>query len=165
MSAAPQRGEIAMITAYNRSEEYHAIWDGQTRRDLDGWAFCVDVPVTRRTLVLVDPDNRAQIEALRDKTMVALNEQIGVTVDGAAFTEADLANAMQAAFRVATAPREPTGFAAVVLDRNGRRWIRDGMLDADASWFYGSPPVGADWERRRYSQIDVVEVLTPGVAE
>lgn len=61
-------------------------------------------------------------------------------------------------------PAEPTGFGAVVLDVNAKRWLRDGLEDDEGgAWFHGSPPRASDWERRDYDQIAVVEVLQMGV--
>lgn len=68
-----------------------------------------------------------------------------------------------AVISVTQRPAEPTGFGAVVLDVEKRRWLRDGMEADGGPWFYGPGPRGEGWIRREYSEISVVEVLQMGV--
>ena len=58
-------------------------------------------------------------------------------------------------------PEEPKGLGAVVLDRDGDRWVRvdpDTSDDADGAW-----ESEYSFARKTYSAIDVVGILSEGV--
>lgn len=57
-------GDVAMVSAYNRPEPYRAHFDGKTWREYAGNAFCVDQPTSHRPLVVIDPEDRAQVARL-----------------------------------------------------------------------------------------------------
>lgn len=102
-----------------------------------------------RRLLVIDPEDREQIERLESAMADALGWTLlhnGPRVDG-----------LQAALRSLLAPPkpdEPTGLGAVVEDTAGERWVR--FCD---SWRLDQSPAGY----RSYSAIDVVRVLSVGV--
>lgn len=75
--------------------------------------------------------------------------------DSSANTLRSLADAIERQFK----PDEPTGFGAVVQTRLSGRWTWAGERDALSRRRWRSPA----GEARSYAQLDVVEVLSPGV--
>lgn len=57
-------------------------------------------------------------------------------------------------------PAEPTGLGAVVLDSAGRHWVRANSWNLP--WVYQA---GANGAGRKWSDLDVVEVLSEGWSE
>jgi hypothetical protein len=55
-------GDVAMVSALNRTEPYRAHYDShaKTWRDETG-GFCVDQPLTYRPLVVIDPEDEAEL--------------------------------------------------------------------------------------------------------
>ena len=112
-----------------------------------------------RPLVVIDPEDRAQVEMLRDLWDGAHAEQQGHKPS--ASTKGARGNALQAALREFADPKppkpdEPTGLGAVVEDADGLRWVRH----ADGWW--GSPQ---QFDTRTWAAIDAVRVLSHGVTE
>lgn len=160
-------GTLAMITALNRRRPYRAFFTGQEWKEAEGLGyFTVIEPVTVRPLVVIDPDDRKQVERFRDATVDALMEHVGKQcVRERDFTNVDLGNAMQAALRQfaeskPAKPDEPTGLGAVVEDGEGVRWVR---VDAVGSGRTASNWVDAYSKENRWSDIDAVRVLSEGV--
>lgn len=118
-----------------------------------------------KPVVVLDPNSRKQVERLRNETLRCLRDHIGNrAVDECAFTEGDLANAMQAALRSLIAdprPEEPTGLGAVI-DVSGELYVRDKTTTTTAHWKRARGQENG--KRHRYDELcGVVRVLSDGV--
>jgi hypothetical protein len=114
-----------------------------------------------RPLVVIDPEDREQVERLDDIYQRALD---------LALPFHSLADVMQAAVRefanpTPPKPDEPMGLGAVVEDEAGTHWVR---ADRDVTvpnpqgrFFFGSG--GRGW--KRYDAIKATRVLSPGYTE
>lgn len=105
-----------------------------------------------RPLVVIDPEDREQVERLYASWLDNL---------AAPEREAQV-NAMQAALRSLfdpPKPDEPKGLGAVVEDETGIRWVR--AAQAGDPWRPTSGP--ANW--REYGLIKAVRVLSEGVTD
>jgi hypothetical protein len=149
-------GDVAMITAYNQPEPYRAYYDGKTWRECDGNCFCVDVPMSVRPLVVIDPEDREQVERLMDplRRMVFAPHACGAM---------DCLTTALREFAKPTPPKpaEPLGLGAVVEDAEGLRWVH--YLGRVGWKWCGSGP---DHDGvREYADIDAVRVLSEGVTD
>jgi hypothetical protein len=141
-----QAGDVALVT--EDGEEWAIALHCGVPRNL-GWEI---VRADRKTwtarvfsarpLVVIDPESREQVERLRDETIRALHQQIGFQLArGDAFTEVDLANAMQAALREFAEPTPPRCKAALIIkgehfgcDEKQGHGLAHGSRDAEAIW-------------------------------
>jgi hypothetical protein len=112
-----------------------------------------------RLLVVIDPEDREQVERL----IVAYYAQI----DGYRYSTGDLpekfSDNMRAALREfanpTPKPDEPMGLGAVVEDANGRRWVLTECDSTPGTLWWVRPGVSTP----HWSFIDAVKVLSPGV--
>lgn len=153
MSREYQPGDVAMV-------------DGSVMlRTREGWLFAAlnggswshaegssadRVTSLARPLVVIDPEDREQVERLRSLLFGNSAHAHGI-------------NEMQAALRefadpTPPKPDEPTGLGAVVEDEAGDRWVRI-TLGAARRW----QRVGWPDKRARFAAIDAVRVLSDGV--
>lgn len=103
-------------------------------------------------VVVIDPEDRGQVEAL---SKALYHELLGTDSLGT-----DTLRAMRAALRSLIGPPkpdEPTGLGAVVEDASGHRWVR-GPGDGAYAWRWVR-----DGLSTRFADIDVVKVLSEGV--
>ena len=133
-----------------------------------GWAYCGEhdgrstqnwtadshgtvTPI--RPLVVIDPENREQVERLTDALQ-------GVGIDTTGW---DLVRAALREFADPKPPKpeEPTGLGAVVEDAAGLRWTRVEAGEAKTwnPWFPAGDP---DMQPDEWARIDAVRVLSPG---
>lgn len=132
-------------------KELSTPWDGRDDR----------IPFLHvRPLVVIDPKDREQVERL-----AALFRMERVKGDRDAIVGGST-DAMQAALRefADLKPRieEPAGLGAVVEDAEGALWVR--VDDPVHSWVAARRSEGAYTRRTKWDQIDVVRVLSEGVA-
>jgi len=104
-----------------------------------------------RPLVVIDPEDRAQVERL-----------CGLFLKGNDGTAIGDANDLQAALREFAnpsppKPAEPTGLGAVVENSDGGRWVRTDVAVDRPWWRY--PGITSGW-----AQVDAVRVLSEGVS-
>lgn len=128
-----------------------------------GWDH-LDCPNRARRLVVIDPEDREQVDRLA-RAYVAVHDYAGVPwderKDSAREFVIDNLSAALREFATPTPPRpdEPTGAGAVVADRDGDWWVRLSRGADGAVWRrIGVPPA-----RANYADIDVVRVLSEGV--
>jgi len=105
-------------------------------------------------LVVIDPEDREQVERL--------SQAVTAVAGWSDIMEYQRTNALADALREFADPKppkpaEPTGLGAVVEDARGYRWSRLGGT-TEFPWHHGL--IG----RERYADIDVVRVLSEGVA-
>lgn len=164
-------GDVAMVSATNEREPYRAYFDGSMWREYGYPEFCVIEPLTHRPLVVIDPEDREQVERLAE--MFHACRPLAIKWDDC--TSADRkasGDAMQAALRSLIAPprpAEPTGLGAVVEDENGRRWTRiaadddpvDEYLRTQLSPPWRSRGMSAKW----WAHLRAVRVLSEGVRD
>ena len=133
-------GDVALVRMGHGPQV--SIWTGEfwawSKGDgpYEGVSHCHRSAVAR-PVVVIDPEGRAEIERLRDMTLRLLKEHVGDYEDDG-FTPAELANAMQAAFRALAepSPTEPTDATTRVTDRRENIW----RLLADGEWVCTSGP-------------------------
>lgn len=137
-----------------------------------GWRFGVADMWMRvgeheaRPLAVIDPEDRRQVERLRDLADIAYREQNGDHGDiDISRGRGERGNAFQAALREFADPKppkpdEPTGLGAVVESEDGRRWVRSKDITTVCHW---KPSAGG--RRVRWSDLPHVRVLSEGVAE
>jgi hypothetical protein len=135
---------VVEVTANSRAawrEGVHAV-------DADGNGWRVDSIEGARRLVVIDPEDREQVERLCDLFLRGN--------DGTAIGDA---NDLQAALRefANPTPVEPTGLGAVVEDAVGRVWVRHDNTPGSFPWVRAGRGV-AGW-----SEINAVRVLSVGV--
>lgn len=103
-----------------------------------------------RPLVVIDPEDREQVERLHGLYLAARETT----------SKGDLQVALRE-FANPTPPKpdEPTGLGAVVEDAEGERYVRHGSasLDESVTWC-NSTGAGRSWER-----VNAVRVLSEGV--
>lgn len=121
-------------------------------------------PADPRPLVVIDPEDRAAVERLRDLWDDAHLDQQGhrpsPTHKGAR------GNALQAALRSLIAdpkPEEPTGLGAVVEDERGRYYTRYDLRDPQPWWWNSRNPDDPVVRRFAYADLAAVKVLSEGV--
>lgn len=114
----------------------------------------VEFTVNGRPLVVIDPEDREQVERLESE----LARRCGWLVGDAGINVSRRA-AMQAALREFANPtpriEEPTGEWAVVLDVNGNIWTRFNRVH----WSSEASPNN----RQTWGELDVVRILSEGV--
>jgi hypothetical protein len=106
-----------------------------------------------RPLVVIDPEDREQIERLAEAIDRADYDHGGKYPD-----------VYQAALRSLVSPPrpvEPLGLGAVVEDDISVRWVRVNTATGTAEWRCTEPVP----EHRRYADIAVVKVLSEGVTQ
>lgn len=122
--------------------------------------------VRTRPLVVIDPEDRKQVERLVNLVDDCFND---VRVDGTGPTAVDLAQTRLREFASPTPPKpdEPKSYLAVVQVADGRRYWRWSAGDAHTGWpwrLLGA--VHADTEddgNFRWDDLAVVEVVSAGV--
>lgn len=144
-------GQIAMVTAANRREEFRAFFDGKTWRELSSHSFCVDGPPTVRPLVVLDLSMPLEYaSALKGLAEIGDdNEARGWAMDARR-----LARLIEAQTRPDI--EEPKGLGAVVEDKDGDLWVR--IYDEPEPWRWGASR--ESWSRLKD---DAVRILSPGV--
>ena len=118
--------------------------DGSSTRT---WASDPDGLTVVRRLVVIDPEDREQVERLR-QTMSLLGYERG-----------DCAEDLQAVIRAMIAPPkpdEPTGLGAVVEDAVGEWWVQ--FTSKTGKWWRNHQGVN-----RRWSDLNAAKVLSEGV--
>lgn len=146
-----QPGQLAMVTAANRRDEYRAFFDGRTWRELDGHTYCVDAPTTIRPLVVLDPSDPTVEHFVSQWRTVRPHGVDGVAADVARMIEKQTRPAIE----------EPKGLGAVVEGRKDNKWVRTNE-SAGFPW----RKVGAVDRVTNWAGIDAyhpVRVLSEGV--
>ena len=121
----------------------------------------LDPDVSARPLVVIDPEDREQVERLLE---CVLDTDLG---DGEAVEDEDVTE-MQRALRefanpTPPKPEEPRGLGAVVEDADGNRWVRaDQKVSERFPWIKWRGATG-NWEK--YADIDAVKILSDGVSD
>lgn len=116
-----------------------------------GWNPLTETEVKYRPLVVIDPEDRDQVEDICRRYV----EAYGGRWDGREKPVSD----MQAALRSLVEPpkpEEPTGLGAVVEDADGIRYVLHGVPDGEG-W------CDPDGIGRRWGSISAVRVLSEGV--
>jgi hypothetical protein len=162
--SAWKSGDVAMVTFTSGQEGLAVYGISDTGRRFDHcWRFGLgafewhdsDNITTARPLVVIDPEDREQVERLESD----LAERCGWS----RLSSDARADALQAALRefaTPTPPRpdEPQGLGAVVEDAEGVRWVRTDP--AAPAWTQWDAPV----RRYTWSYVKAVRVLSAGVA-
>jgi hypothetical protein len=119
-----------------------------------------------RPLVVIDPEDRAAVERLRDLWDAAHEVQEGRAPSPA--HKGNRGNCLQAALRefanpTPPKPEEPLGRYAVVIDADNREWVRG----HDGQWHLSHPALKrkpySEFVQRSWGRIDAVRVLSEGV--
>jgi hypothetical protein len=121
----------------------------------DDYAFFSEGP---RPLVVIDPEDRKQVERLRDLMDIEVIRQNGAP-NPLHVSPGMRGNALQAALRSLLEPPkplEPTGLGAVVEDADGADWHRT----AEGRWIAGD---GLRCRAGGWGHIAAVKVLSDGV--
>jgi hypothetical protein len=144
-------GDVALVTP-NANRQARCV---SLRRD-DGWvcqhrASLTDGEVRdARPLVVIDPEDREQVERLVDALLTA-------NAFGSPFDDVR-ADRVQQALRSLIAPPRPEGLGAVVEDAEGEKWVWLAQGAEGAHWHrVGFPEKRANWH-----QIAAVSVLSEG---
>ena len=112
-----------------------------------------------RPLVVIDPEDREQVERL---TQTYLRDYDGVDT----VAQVGEVDSMQAALRSLVAPpkpEEPTGRYAVVEDSEGIEWCRIDSVIGAFCWQRLGQPGRAETSYAKWSGINAVRVLSKGV--
>lgn len=123
-----------------------------------GYDFVSQVSFGARRLVIIDPEDREQVERL----VTAYLGQQSVELDNEQpMTVRELR--MRAALREFADPKpprpeEPTGLGAVAEDERGEKWLR--FESRNGSWWRTR-----DGKNKRWADLDVVRVLSEGWSE
>jgi hypothetical protein len=115
----------------------------------DSWA-----PITAdaRPLVVIDPEDREQVEQLAAACRTAFGWTCGPTENDTTATQAALRSLV-----TPPKPPEPQGLGAVVEDAEGRRWVR-----GEHAWTnLGAKGIFLNWTA--YADLAAVKVLSEGV--
>lgn len=140
--SAWEPGDVAVVTAANHRDEYEAYYDGDTWRQRGANMFCVNTPTSHRPLVVIDPEDFAQVEALA-----------GGEGKVNTYWLQDRLRSL-----VAPKPDEPTGLGAVVQDA-GDEYVHFG----NGCWIKAVP--NAQMYQRTWSHMTAaVKVLSEGVS-
>lgn len=115
-------------------------------------------PDQLRPLVVIDPEDREQVERLADAMWSAglLGTGVGIGNTASAAECRSLAAALRS---LITPPRpdEPTGLGAVVEDEDGRFWVRHSNTPGAFPWLAEGQGVEG------WSNITAVRILSEGV--
>jgi hypothetical protein len=126
--------------------------------DEECW-FMPNAVTEARPLVVIDPEDREQVDGLW-----------AILRDGLALRSRDNMQAALREFANPTPPRpdEPTGLFAQVEDSDGTTWYRSAEQNSVWRKVYVNTDskryVGCDSAPRAYAEIDVVRVLSDGIA-
>lgn len=160
-----QPGEVALIEVGSSARAHVAIRDssaGWLIGDSHAWRFLLDrqdpeVTVVR-PLVVIDPEDREQVERLT-AALIGAPDPFVARIDDVQAALREYANPTP------PKPPEPTGLGAVVEDAEGKRWVRNNPRGV-AAW---SPEnAGADGlagPYRHYDRVAAVRILSHGVTE
>ena len=149
-------GDLVVSTIGMRALRTNAWWiyeDGSTT------GFDGDDSRWFRRLVVIDPENREQVERLVG--LIDRHEEATANDPGDDVHTWEVA-AMQAALRefanpAPPKPEEPKGLGAVVEDAEGRRWVRFNSAESSRRrWTDGTGDL-------QWSQVAAVRVLSEGV--
>lgn len=156
-------GDVAMVRRNGKevvAMRYHTGAEGgwQQAAGLAFDHFDADPQTTPRPLVVIDPEDREQVERL-------IRAWVGATAgcpDALRVTEQQV-DRLQAALRefanpTPPKPEEPTGLGAVVEDETGYHWVR-GKSESHLTWFDPT----SEYDNRHWGQIAAVRVLSEGV--
>lgn len=154
-------GDVATVRC-DASEWHTALRVKMTGDEGDVWVCCVSGAQPSRflsdarPLVVIDPEDRAQVERLDALIDDGLCGKDTPKWSG----PADVLQAALREFANPTPPKpdEPTGLGAVVEDAAGKRWVRSADMDCSNPWNEASGYDSEEW-----SQIAVVRVLSEGV--
>lgn len=152
-------GDVVVHPEYGRGIMQDSIVGWGAR---GGFSMLRGVAADLRRLVVIDPEDREQVERLRDLMDEAWVDQGNGQVE--ARTRGARGNALQAALCEFADPKppkpeEPTGLGAVVEDARGERWVWNAAGAGGNHWLrVGPPTVWAAW-----TSIDAVRVLSEGV--
>lgn len=142
VALAKYDGEPPMLYVYSKvfGKDEHRWQNAMTGRH----SYTFEAADWHRSLVVIDPEDREQVERLRDYCWR------GGTVD-------DWQNHLRE-FANPTPPKpdEPTGLGAVVEDADGNRWVLYTTPDSTAPWCDGM--TSYEWD-----EVDAVRVLSEGV--
>lgn len=150
----PRYGYRSIFVEGNCDRHGEPHWHNQS-----GFDDPADSP--RRPLVVIDPEDREQVEALAKGFHES--DHIAPWHDLHSETRSQIEDALQAALRdladpKAPKPEEPTGLGAVVVDGDGARFVK--MISDQSGWKRGEK---VTHEYLAYENIDAVEVLSQGV--
>lgn len=137
-------GDVAMVTALNRSTPYRAYFDaehgGRVWREYAEPNSCLISPETVRPLVVIDPEDAEQVERLHDLVMHT-NECVAGSLVRGALTYGHTAAALRE-FARPSRP-EPPAFPALVADGDNEYWA----LHAEGMWTCVHSRPGVDMPR------------------
>lgn len=152
MSRDWKPGDIVLIDLSSKGlESRRAMREGNAFVDVCGAVWSDDANV--RPLVVIDPEDRDQVERLAS---AFVDEQSERGHRGVWWT--DLQVALRSLLEQPN-PDEPTGLGAIVEDVTGEKWIRGTARIADFDWINAD-----DFTRSRaYRNIAAVRVLSEGV--
>lgn len=145
---SPAIGTVAMVTAANRHEEWRAVWLGHTWRAMDGPSFCVNVPVSRRDLAVIDPQDYDLMDELAE--LYQAQVAFGCSAANA------FAIAIAEVVRRASPLDEPAEFGAIVQDDDGLDWHRT----RDGRWIAGN---GLGTKAGSWAHISKPTLISEGV--
>lgn len=168
MSREWKPGDVALV------QNEYGVWNTailQVRPGGVRWTYGVafaDAPPTwpARPLVVIDPEDREDVERLRDLWDAAHKEQQGFAPSPA--HKAARANGLQAALREfanppSPKPEEPGGWLAVIEDDAGVEWYRWSVRPSDRHRAWISVMDEGRCYPTAYSDIAAVKVLNEGV--
>lgn len=118
-------------------------------------------PRDLRPLVVIDPEDREQVERLTSALKLWRLKNIECLADEQEVTD------VQAALRefanpTPPKPEEPTGLGAVVEDAEGERWVRKGNSSHGEDW---TRQIGDAWTGGSWDRVAAVRVLSEGVTQ
>ena len=154
-------GDVAMVT----HQATHPKAKVGLRGDAGWFTADVFVPdaavVTAHRLVVIDPEDREQVERLASIYYGKGWHNTYLHV------RPPMIDAMQAALREFANPtpriEEPKGLGAVVRDVHGELWVRDKTTTTVAHWKRARGQMGG--KRVSWSDINAVRVLSEGVSD
>jgi hypothetical protein len=125
MSREWKPGSLAMVTALNRRTPYLAWFNGKTWVELAIPTNHLMRPETCTAVVVIDPENREQVNRLADSFCLARWSHAADSVECDPLTR----SSMQFALReyldpTPPKPDEPMGLGAAVEDEDGEWWVR-----------------------------------------
>jgi hypothetical protein len=161
-------GDVAMVNDTTGGPEHVAICTapgatGEARWNYGRGDVWSSVSIAR-PLVIIDAEDRGHVERLDAVYQSALD---------AATPFDSLRDVMQAALREFADPKplkpeEPTGLGAVVRDAEYKTWVRhepDNGRQGSPDWCWVRTGFVGAQSRRPWSEIDAVEILSPGWSE
>lgn len=167
MSENWKPGDVAIRTDGRGRETRGIVVDGCARHAISGphwhyqnggWNRLISTKATHRRLVVIDPENREEVERLDSLVDAGLAGKDWFWWSGPA--DAMQVALLEFANPAPPKPPEPTGLAAVVEDASGDMWIRTGY---HGGWRRAGVHGRAAGPGRRYDEIAAVRVLSEGV--